>query len=153
MSANNNFEAIVPTGPNFRELPIEEAFTWEQAIQETDLAGLYVVVFRSLRNLAAGREKIGTLLKLDNQAHEDARKSEGFRVYWHDDELSPEGYGVSFCAWDSQAHAEAAADRRRHQAAANYVKSSIGRNVYVFYKVEGYEVRRTDDGLHFDRVK
>lgn len=134
-------EAISPVHADFRALSLEQAFHWSDGIVETPESGLYVVAFRSQRNLAAPAHKIARLLELDNEAFAEAQLLPGFRTYWHDDELSPEGHGLSFCLWDSQADAKHAASQPRHIEAVRYARTE-GRDVYHSYEVETHRIYR-----------
>jgi heme-degrading monooxygenase HmoA len=152
MGGLNNYEAIVPVHAGFRDLPPRQAFMWERGIVSADQDESCAVVFTSLRNLLAERSKIDRLLELDHAAHEEAKLAPGFRTYWHDDELSPEGLGKSFCLWQSQEHARAARSGPLHQEAVKYVRSPEGQDVYHFYKVQEFIIHVRESGLSFVEV-
>ncbi|MEO6513443.1 MAG: hypothetical protein ABIR37_02010 [Candidatus Saccharimonadales bacterium] len=132
---------ITPVHAGFRDLELPEAFSWEAGIDQTAIHGLYVVAFRSLRNLQAPPEMIDQLLELDGDATEEAQHMPGFHTYWHDDDLSAEGYGLSFCLWDSREEAKHAAQQPKHRAAVMYARGE-GREVYLSYDIETHNIFR-----------
>jgi hypothetical protein len=151
MGTPHNYELIQPVHENFRELSIDEAFTWEDGITETDEHGLYVVSFTSQRNLNADPKLVGRLLELDNGAFEEAIVSPGFGTYWHDDELAKDGSGLSFCAWGSQANAKAAAALPNHREAVKFALGE-GKDVYKHYGVDMHTVHMELGSLVFRAV-
>jgi hypothetical protein len=102
---------------------------------------LYVVAFRSARNLEAPQAMVDRLLELDYEAFEEAKSTSGFHTYWHDDELSIEGHGLSFCLWDSKEDAKHAAQQPKHHAAVLYARGE-GRDVYRSYDIETHNIFR-----------
>lgn len=148
MDKENNFDKIVPTGYDFRDKVLPQAFTWSEGIQRTPESGLYVVAFRSLRNLEAGRDKIQRLLDLDKEAFEEAKGMSGFRTYWHDDELDKKGRGLSFCVWDTLEDAKRSGSMPRHLDAVNYVMNE-GSDVYLDYTVKGQHLFKVEDEIIF----
>jgi heme-degrading monooxygenase HmoA len=138
-------EQINPVHARFRELEVPEAFSWQAGVQETALSGLYAVAFRSQRNLTAGAAKITCLLELDYEAFEEAKLMPGFITYWHDDDLSAEGHGLSFCLWDSKTDAKNAAQQPKHHDAVLYARGE-GREVYHSYDIETFNIYRFAGG-------
>lgn len=134
-------ERIQPVHEGFRDLDLPDAFSWEAGIHETALRGLYVVSFWSARNLEAPQGMIDRLLELDHDAFEEAKGMPGFRTYWHDDDLSPEGRGLSFCLWDSQEDAKYAAIQPEHLKAVKYARGE-GREVYHSYDLKRHHIFR-----------
>jgi hypothetical protein len=124
------------------------AFTWDDGIFDTSPDGLYVVAFLSIRNLDSHPSSIDRLLQLDHDAFEEARKMPGFGTYWHDDDLAPDGRGLSFCLWQSKEQARKAAAQPKHQAAVAYAMGE-GRGVYRHYSVGGHHLHKTEGGLLF----
>ena len=144
-------EHIRPVSGDYRRLDISRAFTWDEGILNTGPDGLYVVAFRSLRNLLSPPDRIATLLDLDHAAFEEAQTMPGFGMYHHDDSLSPEGEGLSFCMWAAIEHAKHAANQPRHREAVKYVRSDAGKVVYARYDVSAYQVNTSPEGVIFDR--
>lgn len=142
----NNFEAIQPTGADFRDLPIEKAFTWEEGLADTGSDGMYLVVFRSRRNADATSEHVERLVELDEIAYQDAQEPDGFGMYWQDAELSEAGVGRSFCIWDSQEQARQAAKNPRHHAAVTFIMENA---VYTEYSIATYQIHTTEAGVTF----
>ena len=146
-------EKIQPVHADFRDLSVPEAFSWDSGIRQTAMNGLYVVAFRSKRNLDAPSQMVDRLLKLDHDAFEEAQTMPGFHTYWHDDDLSPEGHGLSFCLWDSKADAKHAAAQPLHEAAVRYAYGE-GRSVYSHYTIHTSNVFRWlgDLSVRFDEA-
>jgi hypothetical protein len=134
-------QSIVPVHEGFRELELPKAFMWEAGILETALNGLYVVAFLSTRNLEAPQAMVDRLLELDHDAFEEAQTMPGFHTYWHDDDLSPEGKGLSFCLWDTKEDAQYAAARPKHLEAVRYARGE-GREVYRKYELDKRNIFR-----------
>ncbi|HEV2413101.1 MAG TPA: hypothetical protein VGS28_04870 [Candidatus Saccharimonadales bacterium] len=134
-------ERIVPVGPDFRSQPIEHAFTWGDGVIETGPSGLYIVSFRSRRNLAAASWVVERLLSLDSAATQEAMLMPGFYHYEPDNELSPEGDGLSYCAWTGPYFAAFARTQPRHKEAMAFIRGE-GRGVYRSYHVEGRKIFR-----------
>ena len=147
MGLENKYEKIVPVDDGFRDLPPEQAFTWNKGILETGSKGLYVVTFYSIRNPEAGQEKIDRLMQADHEAFEEAKKMPGFYHYFADI-VSQEGKSLSFCVWDSVEDAKKGAGVPKHAEALRYVKEE-GANVYRDYKVKGRVVFRINDEIIF----
>lgn len=147
MGIQTNYENIVPVGPDFRDRPTAEAFTWDDGIP-IGARGLYVVNFLSKRNMSASPEMITELLRLDHEAFEEAAEMPGFGTYWHDDELSPDGVGSSFCLWDSQEQAWQASHQPKHNTAVAFAMGE-GRGVYSEYHVKKFFVDRPGPEVFF----
>jgi hypothetical protein len=150
MGKINNYEAIQPVGDNFRELPIKEAFTWQDGLVIDGITrSLYN--FRSRFNLAVDPSKIGELYKLDGEASEEASLMPGYEHYFHDDDLSDEGLGSSFCIWSSDEQAFIASKQPKHEAAKAYIRGE-GKDVYLEYHLDRYYLMRDEAGIHFTPI-
>jgi hypothetical protein len=150
MADTQNYNRIQPVSENFRNLRIEEAFTWKSGIP-IGAKGLYVVAFLSKRNLSADSSQISTLLELDFDAMKEAEQMPGFGTYWHDDELAENGTGLSFCLWETPEDGKNAASQPAHQKAVKFALGE-GKSAYKDYRVIGNIAGRPIDAVEFQPI-
>lgn len=151
--AGNNYEAIVPAVPGYRELwvPEEAAFTWDEGIVTE--GRWFKVEFLSVLNLETCErepEKVRHLLDLDEKAREDAEEQPGFGHYFADS-VSENGKARSFCIWDDTEAAAIASKRDAHVEAREFAEKA-GRVVYDYYGVTKTELQRTEAGIFFTKL-
>src|SRR5258708_5958781 len=101
-----NFE-ISPTRSDYADVPIEEGFEWSPVLPHLSEEPVHLVVFRSIRREDAD---VPTLMRYDNEAHDEARDSSGL-LYYFQGEAREDGHGLSFCLWESQEEAREASQK------------------------------------------
>lgn len=141
-----DFERLVPTGPGYATLPIQQAVDWSSAARPTDAGEWYLVVFRSIRRADADE---AALTWFDDRAHEEAAASPGF-VHYFKGPLGEDRSCLSFCLWSSRDAARAASARPHHRAAVTLTAAS-----YERYGLETYLVRLApgQDAPSFERLE
>lgn len=148
----NPYERIVAApGVDYRdfEVPTEDAFTWEDGVEQTGPSGLYGVEFTSAQNLglkALAPDMFTVLHAFDDAARVDAEQQPGFNWYFADD-VSEVGKARSFCLWDSREHAVAASQRLPHQEAVRYAMAKETSAVYDHYGIHKFRLERQANGL------
>lgn len=148
----NPYERLQATpGVDYRDfdVPTEDAFIWEDGIEQTGPNGLYGVEFTSAQNLglkALAPEMFTVLHTLDDAARRDAEGQDGFNWYFAD-EVSGEGKARSFCLWDTREHAVAASQRQAHKDAVGYAMAEDTREVYDHYGVHKFRLERQANGI------
>jgi hypothetical protein len=128
---------LVPAGGSYATLPIAEAFNWQEATTELGDGEWYLVAFRSVRKPDADEAR---LEEFDERAHREASRAKGF-VHYFKGPLSDGGSCLSFCLWQSRAHARAAAGRPAHVRAVSLIDE-----MYALYALEFHRVRREAGG-------
>jgi hypothetical protein len=131
------FERLAPAPGPYATMPIGEAFDWASCATDVDAGEWYLVCFRSVRQPDADERLLETL---DDAAHLEASSADGF-VHYFKGATTERGECLSFCLWDSRAHARAAAGRPAHALA-----SAIVGEMYASYTLEFYRVRKTTGG-------
>jgi hypothetical protein len=150
----NRYETLVPNIdlPDFRDpaVPIEEAFTWEEGLAETEAESLYVVRFCSQRDPVLSADVVEKLIVNDRAAYAEAQHAfpDDFLLYCCD-EKSPGGKSLSMCLWTSPQYARAALQLPSHQEAVSFMNES---GVYESYDVSGYVLRKSGVQLSFEEV-
>jgi hypothetical protein len=116
---------------------VADAFTWDEA--DADLADgeWYMVAFRSVRRPEADEAR---LTLFDELAHQEAAASPGF-VHYFKGPLGVDGTCLSFCLWESRAHARAAAAKPAHREA-----TSLVHDMYESYTLEFHVMARRSGG-------
>lgn len=131
------FERLAPTPGLYATMPIAEAFDWAALADGVDAGEWYLVCFRSVRQPDADEDLLETL---DTAAHLEASSATGF-VHYYKGATTEGGECLSFCLWDSRAHAREAAGRPGHAIA-----SAIVGEMYASYRLEFYRVRKQSGG-------
>jgi hypothetical protein len=147
MGITKTIEAVQPASEDFRDLPIAEAFTWENGLP---IGYHYLVNFLSLRNPDAPLPLVEELWTHDSEASEEAKRLPGYEHYFHDDVLSPELLGSSWCLWETQEAALYASHQSKHMAAVKFMRDNP--TVYLDYAVNRYAVNYNGDSLKFEPV-
>ncbi|HVA91941.1 MAG TPA: hypothetical protein VNL71_19105 [Chloroflexota bacterium] len=122
---------LVPRNSEFAAAPIDEGFNWAECMADIAHGEWYLVVFRSVRQLAAD---LDLLTELDDHAFAEAKAFSGLLHYFKG-ELNGRRECLSFCLWEDQERAQLAALLPKHLDAARMV-----REMYVSYSLERYRV-------------
>jgi len=138
------FEDLQPRGDSYAARPVSEAFDWSSAATALPVgAEWYLVAFRSIRRPGCDEAR---LCDFDERAHLEAEASPGF-VHYFKGPRADDGSCLSFCLWDSRAHARAAAAGPNHRAAVELLHE-----MYSAYTLEFVRVTRPhgSERLHFE---
>lgn len=135
------FERLAPTTGLYATMPIAEAFDWASLADIAHAGEWYLVCFRSVRQPDADERLLETL---DDAAHLEASSAPGF-VHYYKGATTEGGECLSFCLWDSRAHARVAAGRPAHALA-----TAIVREMYASYRLEFYRVRKQAGTVTFE---
>ena len=127
------FERLAPSTGLYATMPIADAFDWASCAEGVPAGEWYLVCFRSVRQPDADELLLRTL---DDAAHLEAMSAPGF-VFYFKGATNERGECLSFCLWDTRAHARAASGRPAHALA-----TAIVREMYASYRLEFYRVRR-----------
>ncbi|HUP54221.1 MAG TPA: hypothetical protein VM408_01840 [Methylomirabilota bacterium] len=125
--------ALTPASEAYATLPVAEAFDWTDVARQLGDGEWYLVVFRSIRRIAADEVR---LAEFDDQAHLDAAASPGFVHYFKGPAASDRSC-LSFCMWTSRAEARAAAGRPAHIEAVSVLGEMYERYTLEFLRVTG----------------
>jgi heme-degrading monooxygenase HmoA len=139
--ARPSFEQLAPSPGLYATMPIAEAFDWAALADGVDAGEWYLVCFRSVRQPDADEQLLETL---DDAAHLEASSAPGF-VHYYKGATTDGGECLSFCLWDSRAHAREASGRPAHALA-----SAIVREMYASYRLEFYRVFKAAGGAAFE---
>jgi len=130
------FDALVPLDEAYASRPIADAFDWDLVASELPLGHeWYLVAFRSVRREGADEER---LTAFDERAHQEASTAPGF-VHYFKGPTSTDGTCLSFCLWDSRAHARSASGLPGHREAVTLIGE-----MYARYTLEFMRVRHAD---------
>jgi heme-degrading monooxygenase HmoA len=135
------FERLAPMPGPYATMPIAQAFDWASCADGVTTGEWYLVCFRSVRRPDADERLLETL---DDAAHLEASSATGF-VHYFKGATTERGECLSFCLWDSRAHARAAAGRPAHAVAA-----AIVGEMYASYTLEFYRVRKQAGSATFE---
>jgi hypothetical protein len=127
-------DRLAPLSDRYATLPVADAFDWATAGAGADVGEWYLVVFRSIHRADADPER---LREYDDRAHEEAASAPGFIHYFKGPPATDRSC-LSFCLWDSRAHARSAAGRPAHRAAVMILDE-----MYEHYTLEFLRVRRS----------
>jgi hypothetical protein len=127
--------ALKPTSEAYATLPVAEAFDWADVGRQLGAGEWYLVVFRSIRRIAADEVR---LAEFDDRAHHDAASVPGFVHYFKGPAASDRSC-LSFCMWTSRAEARAAAGRPAHIEAVSVLDEMYERYTLEFLRVTGRE--------------
>ena len=125
--------ALSPVSDAYARLPVADAFDWTAAGEALGTGEWYMVAFRSVRKPDADE---AMLTDYDERAHAEAAESDGYLHYFKGP-LCVDGTCLSFCLWESRAHARAAAGKPRHAEAARLVGEMYERYTLEFLRVRG----------------
>jgi hypothetical protein len=125
--------ALKPTSEAYATLPVAEAFDWADVGRQLGAGEWYLVVFRSIRRIAADEVR---LAEFDDRAHHDAASVPGFVHYFKGPAASDRSC-LSFCMWTSRAEARAAAGRPAHIEAVSVLDEMYERYTLEFLRVTG----------------
>lgn len=128
---------LVPVSESYAALPIADAFNWQEATTELGDGEWYLVAFRSVRRPDADEAR---LEEFDERAHREASRAKGF-IHYYKGPLADGGSCLSFCLWQTRAHARAAAGRPAHVRAVSLIDE-----MYALYALEFHRVRREASG-------
>jgi heme-degrading monooxygenase HmoA len=138
------FSQPIPIHPEYATVPIQDGFDWARCFRSIPDAGLYLVVFRSVRRPSAD---LGVLKELDDRAYAEAMGAGGLLHYFRG-EANERRECLSFCLWESRQHALEAVGGPSHRAAAE-----IWRAMYESYELERYHLEKTHRGsVSFERL-
>ena len=125
--------ALKPASEAYATLPVAEAFDWSDVARQLGEGEWYLVVFRSIRRIAADEIR---LAEFDDLAHHDAASAPGFVHYFKGPAASDRSC-LSFCMWTSRAEARAAAGRPAHIQAMSVLNEMYERYTLEFLRVTG----------------
>lgn len=125
--------ALKPASEAYATLPVAEAFDWADVARQLGEGEWYLVVFRSIRRIAADEVR---LAEFDDRAHHDAASAPGFVHYFKGPAASDRSC-LSFCMWTSRADARAAAGRPAHTEAMSVLNEMYERYTLEFLRVTG----------------
>ena len=134
--------ALKPVSEAYATLPVAEAFDWSDVGRKLGEGEWYLVVFRSIRRIAADEVR---LAEFDDLAHHDAESAPGF-VHYFKGPAAHDRSCLSFCMWTSRAEARAAAGRPAHIQAMSVLDEMYERYTLEFLRVTG----RADAPLQFE---
>jgi hypothetical protein len=129
--------SLQPVSERYATAPVADAFNWDEAADELGNGEWYLVAFRSVRREGADEER---LTHFDEMAHQEAAASPGF-VHYFKGPRAHDGSCLSFCLWESRAHARAAAGQPAHVRAVGLLEE-----MYESYTLEFQRVTRVADG-------
>ena len=128
---------LAPVSESYANLPIADAFNWQDASLALGDGEWYLVAFRSIRKADADEER---LTLFDELAHQEAATSPGF-VHYFKGPAAADGSCLSFCLWQTRADARAAAGRPDHVRAVSLIAE-----MYESYTLEFQRVTRDAGG-------
>ena len=129
--------SLQPVSERYATAPVAEAFNWDDGARDLGDGEWYLVAFRSVRRDGADEER---LTHFDELAHQEAAGSPGF-VHYFKGPRADDGTCLSFCLWESRAHARAAAGRPAHVQAVGLLEE-----MYESYTLEFQRVARVAGG-------
>jgi hypothetical protein len=128
---------LAPVSDRYADLPVADAFNWQDATAGLGAGEWYLVAFRSVRRADADEAR---LTRFDELAHQEAATSPGF-VHYFKGPLAADGSCLSFCLWESRPHARSAAGRPDHVRAVSLIDE-----MYVSYTLEFLRLTRAASG-------
>ena len=125
-------DGLAPLDDSYAARPVGEAFDWTSAAMALPTGHeWYLVAFRSVRRAGCDEAR---LCDFDERAHLEAASSPGF-VHYFKGPTAADGSCLSFCLWDSRAHARAASARPDHRAAVELLHEMYERYALEFLRV------------------
>ena len=132
--------------PAYMKLPIRDGFNWGDVFAQVGEGQWYLVVFRSRHSLNADEVR---LTEFDDRAREAAMTAPGY-IHYFAGTPSADGDCLSFCLWESAAHAKSAARLDAHVAATTLVSQ------YAYYQLERWNLSKSHQhenaAVVFDRL-
>jgi hypothetical protein len=125
--------ALKPVSEAYATLPVAEAFDWSDVARQLGEGEWYLVVFRSIRRIAADEIR---LAEFDDRAHHEAASAPGF-VHYLKGPAAIDRSCLSFCMWTSRAEARAASGRPAHIEAVSVLGEMYERYTLEFLRVTG----------------
>jgi hypothetical protein len=126
------FDGLTPLDEAYASRPIAEAFDWGLVAPELPVdREWYLVAFRSVRRADADEARLSAF---DDRAHDEAAAAPGF-VHYFKGPTSSDGSCLSFCLWDSRAHARSAAGLPAHREAVTLIGEMYARYTLEFLRV------------------
>ncbi|MBX3086222.1 MAG: hypothetical protein KF716_31590 [Anaerolineae bacterium] len=119
--------------PAYMKLPIRDGFNWDEVFAQVGEGQWYLVVFRSRHSSNADEVQ---LTEFDDRAREAALTAPGY-IHYFAGTPSADGDCLSFCLWESAAHAKSAARLDAHVAATTLV------NYYAYYQLERWNLSKS----------
>jgi hypothetical protein len=141
-------QRLTAIDPAYMKLPIRDGFNWDEVFALTEEGQWYLVVFRS-RHSANADEVV--LTEFDDRARMAAMNAPGY-IHYFAGTPSADGDCLSFCLWESAAHAKSAARLDAHVAATSLVSQ------YAYYQLERWNVSKpqqdqdTSANVYFERL-
>jgi hypothetical protein len=128
---------LAPVSDRYADLPVADAFNWQDATAGLGAGEWYLVAFRAVRRPDADEVR---LTRFDELAHQEAAGAPGFLHYFKGP-LAAGGSCLSFCLWESRPHARAAAGMPDHVRAVSLIDE-----MYVSYTLEFLRLTRPAEG-------
>jgi len=126
------FDGLRPLDDSYAARPVSEAFDWSSVASALPVgAEWYLVAFRSIRRPGCDEAR---LCDFDERAHLEAEAAPGF-VHYFKGPRAADGSCLSFCLWDSRAHARAAAAGPNHRAAVELLHEMYSAYTLEFARV------------------
>jgi hypothetical protein len=125
-------DGLAPRDDGYAARPVGQAFDWgsvASALPED--REWYLVAFRSMRRPGCDEAR---LCDFDERAHLEAAAAPGF-VHYFKGPTASDGTCLSFCLWDSRAHARAAAAGPDHRAAVELLHEMYAAYTLEFVRV------------------
>jgi hypothetical protein len=130
-------QRLAPVSAAYADLPVADAFNWQDASSELGDGAWYLVAFRSIRRAGSDEARLALF---DELAHQEAATSPGFIHYFKGPQAS-DGSCLSFCLWESRADARAAAGQPDHVRAVSLIDE-----MYETYTLEFHGLTRQAGG-------
>jgi hypothetical protein len=126
------FDGLAPLDDSYAARPVGEAFDWSTVASTLPVGReWYLVAFRSVRRAGCDEAR---LCDFDERAHHEAEAAPGF-VHYFKGPTASDGSCLSFCLWDSRAHAREAAAGPNHRAAVELLHEMYERYTLEFLRV------------------
>ncbi len=138
-----HFDRLAPLSTSYAILPFAEAFNWADCVTKDDEGEWYLVAFRSVLREFADEAQ---LWEFDERAHREAEAAPGFLHYFKGP-ANDHRECLSFCVWETRAHARLAAGGPAHMEAI-----AIAHAMYERYTLEFLRVikRKGVNALEFE---
>ena len=127
--ARRAFAGLQPMRAEYAELPVAEAFRWDDCAAVVEDSDWYLVAFRSVRRADADER---LLWELDERAYRETALVPGLVLY-HRGALDRERRCLSLCLWERAGQAHRAATLPEHGTAAAHTGA-----MYESYRIERY---------------
>jgi hypothetical protein len=125
-------DGLVPLDDSYAARPLAEAFSWATVTDALPVGReWYLVAFRSVRRAGCDEAR---LCEFDERAHLEAAGAPGF-VHYFKGPTASDGTCLSFCLWETRAHARAASGRPDHRAAVELLHEMYEHYTLEFLRV------------------